>query len=153
MRKRRLIFVIILGAFVLGLAFFEQISLSTYSNISNRNNITYDPAHYSLPSSIGGYKTFAVLTSDNTACMSPGEKRLVLQASQENIQSLLSENDYAAIQHDLQQRGFADFSQSNVEIVGPDTTLDQFLNENEKWNEASKKYGCVTSAPVQSIPN
>lgn len=51
MRKRRLIFVIILGIFVLGLVFFEQISLSTYSNISNRNNITYDPAHYSLPSS------------------------------------------------------------------------------------------------------
>jgi len=69
------------------------------------------------------------------------------------VQGFLSEGDYTAIQHDLQQRGFSDFAQSNMEIVGPGTTLDQFLSENEKWNKASKEYGCVTSAPAPTFPN
>jgi len=79
--------------------------------------------------------------------MIPGEKRLVLQAMQANVQDYLSTSSYAAIQQDLRHRGFADFAKNNVQIVGPGTTLDQFLSENEKWNEDRKKYGCVTSAP------
>ncbi len=111
----------------------------------------YDPARYGLPPTIAGYKTFAVLTTDNTACMMPGEKRLILQATQANVQDFLSASSKAAIQQDLQQRGFADFAQSNVQIVGPGTTLDQFLSENEKWNEDRKMHGCVTSVPAVPI--
>ncbi len=152
MLKRMLILIIVLGIFVLGLAFFGHVSLSVRSKLLNQNRSTppntYDPAHYGLPPTIAGYKTFAVLTADNTACMTPGEKRLVLQATQVNVQDYLSASSYAAIQQDLQQRGFADFAQSNVQIVGPGTTLNQFLTENEKWNEDRKKHGCVTSAPA-----
>lgn len=153
MRKPILILIITLGISMLGLAFFSRDS--SYTDLLNQNHSTlpstYDPAHYGLPPTIVGYKTFAVLTSDNTACMMPGEKRLVLQTTQVNVQSFLSTSDYAAIKKDLQQRGFADFAQDNIQIVGPGTTLDQFLSENEKWNEDSKKYGCVTSAPAAPL--
>lgn len=152
MRKPIIILIIVLGISVLGLAFVSRDK--SYADLLNQSHSTspgtYDPAHYGLPSTIAGYKTFAVLTSDNTACMMPGEKRLVLQTTQANVQSFLSTSDYAAIEKDLQQRGFADFAQNNIQIVGPGTTFDQFLSENEKWNEDSNKYGCVTSGP--SLP-
>ena len=157
MRKRMLVIIIAASILMLVLAFFGRVSTFVQSVLVNRNSFTtpstYDPSYYDLPPTIAGYKTFAVLTSDNTACMMPGEKRLVLQASQATVQGFLSEGDYTAIQHDLQQRGFSDFAQSNMEIVGPGTTLDQFLSENEKWNKASKEYGCVTSAPAPTFPN
>jgi hypothetical protein len=62
-------------------------------------------------------------------------------------------DDSTAIQTELQRRGFGDFAQSNIEIVGPGTMLDEFLSENEKWNKAGKEYGCVTSAPAPTFPN
>jgi hypothetical protein len=157
MRKRRLVIFIATSILMLGLVFFGRVSPFVQSSLLNRNSFTtpstYDPSYYGLPPTIAGYKTFAVLTSDNTACMMPGEKRLVVQASQATVQGFLSEGDYTAIQNDLQQHGFGDFAQGNMEIVGPGTTLDQFLSENEKWNKAGKEYGCVTSAPASTFPN
>jgi hypothetical protein len=153
MRKPIRIIIIVVGISLLGLAFV--IRDNSYANLLNQNQSTspstYDPAHYGLPPTIAGYKTFAVLTSDNTACMMPGEKRLVLQTMQANVQRFLSTSDYTAIEKDLQQRGFADFAQGNIQIVGPSTTLDQFLSENERWNEDSKKYGCMTSGPAVPV--
>lgn len=83
-----LIIVLVLSLFALALvqsAGAVQPELSTTSTPVLGNS--YDPAGYGLPSTMAGYKTFAVLTSENTACRMPGEKRLVLQTMAPNLQA------------------------------------------------------------------
>jgi hypothetical protein len=103
----------------------------------------YEQAKQGLPDTIAGLRVLAVLTPGNTACLPPGEKRLVLQAAQPDIESYLGTSNYAAITADLNQKSIDEYVQWNVEIVGPGTTLDQFLGENERWNGQRQKSGCA----------
>lgn len=153
MSRRILLLVIaLLSVSALGLLFIKPgISVSSSNQAifpSPSSTNSYDPANYNLPSSIAGYKTFAVLTFENTACMAFGEKRLVLQASQPEAENFLKESGFAAIKKELQEHGFTDFAESNIEFVGQATTFSQFIKENEKWNEDREKGGCVTLGPM-----
>ena len=108
----------------------------------------YLPAQYGLPDTIAGYKVLAVLTSDNTACMPPGAKRLILQTTQPTVEEFLETSDAAGIKAELEQKGFPEFAKWGVEIGGPDATFDKVVSENEDWNAFSRKYGCAQSIPA-----
>ena len=144
------------GILGMGLALFGPVGLSVISRFwllhGFASSNSYDPADYGLPATLNGYKTFAVLTSENTACMPPGEKRLVLQAPQDNVQSFLDQNNPASLLFGLQQSGFSDFAQGDLEYVGPGIQFEQFIAENEKWNQAMRESGCVKSGPALAVP-
>ncbi len=112
---------------------------------------TYNPAQYGLPERIGGYKVLAVLTSDNTACMMPGEKRLILQADHSNVDDYLKNSDPEAVKKELEQRGLAEMAKWGFQIVGPGANLETILSEHQKWNEQAQKSGCVRFGPPPII--
>ncbi len=102
----------------------------------------YDPARFGLPGYIRGYKLLAVFTSDNLACMSKGETRLMLQATAPDVEAFLAtsnptRNNLEAIQKDLEQHG----KNVEIEIAGPGVTIETVISENAKWNEGMKEYG------------
>jgi len=107
--------------------------------------IPYNPAHVNVPSYVGGYKVLAVFTSDNLACMNPGEIRLVLQAPESSVEKYLANSHPKDIQKDLEQHGL----NAIIEVVGPGITLDQIISESIKWNQDIKKTGCVTLGPAE----
>ena len=110
--------------------------------------IPYNPAHVDVPSYIGGYKVLAVFTSDNLACMNPGEIRLVLQAPESSMEKYLANSHSKDIQKDLEQHSL----NAIIEVVGPGITLDQVISESIKWNEDIKKTGCITLGPAEVPP-
>lgn len=113
----------------------------------------YDPAQYGLPESLGGYKVLAVLTPDNTACMPAESKRAILQATQGSISDYLKESDAGEIQNELKKLKANDPTMWEVMIVGPNTNLDDFISENQKWNDQVKQFGCVTAFPAATGTN
>ena len=138
--------VIVLAAVVVGYVFTRQAS-----PISTRN--PYDPARFGLPAYVGGYKVLAVFTPDNLACMSTGEIRLALQATEPNVEAFLAtsnptSSNLAAIQKELEQHG----KNVTIEIVGPGVTIDQIISESAKWNEGMKKNGCMQTGGPAPLP-
>jgi hypothetical protein len=141
-------------AAIVGLLLFQQLdwaSASGSAKLSPTAASSYDPARYGLPGTIAGYKVFAVLTSDNTACMMPGEKRLILQATQQSVEDFLKTSNGPDINTELVQKGFPAFARWGVQVVGPGTKLDEFLSENQKWNALMQKHGCVTTGPIPTM--
>jgi hypothetical protein len=108
----------------------------------------YDPAQYGIPITIAGYKVLAVLTPGNTACMLPGHKRLILQAGEQDVENFLKNSHPNDINTALVQYGLTDTASWEVQVVGPGTTLDGFLSENQKWNAQATSDGCVKLGPM-----
>ena len=134
--------VVVLVAVVAGYVFTRQAA-----PISTRN--PYDPARFGIPGYVGGYKVLAVFTPDNLACMSTGEIRLALQATEPNVEEYLANSNptYSnprAIQKDLEQHG----KDVTIEIVGPGVTIEQIISESAKWNQDIKKSGCIQTGPA-----
>lgn len=106
----------------------------------------YAPSKYGLPDTLAGYKVLAVLTADTEACMQPGKKHLILQASQVGVEEFLKTVDSKAIDTALRQAGLT-ADEVEIMIGGPGTTLDVIISEIQKWNQLMKN-GCVTSVPA-----
>jgi hypothetical protein len=155
MRKSTVILGVVLGTFVISLILLGQVGLSARFGSLNQTGATpfnlYDPAYYGLPPTLAGYKVFAVLTPDNTACMLPGEKRLVLQATQPNVEEFLRTNNNAMITKELEEKGLSEYDKWGIQIVGPGVVLEEFLAENTKSTEFRRKFGCVTSVPKSTF--
>jgi hypothetical protein len=152
MYKLLLTSVAIMAAVAFAIVSFAQGTSSSGTRIhpDERASVpaTFDPAQYGLPDTIGGYKVLAVLTSDNTACMMPGERRLILQATQPTVQDYLKDTHYDAIKKDLQERGLAEMAKWGEEIVGPGVNLKQVMSEQQRWNEHVQEYGCMRTQPI-----
>ena len=108
----------------------------------------FEIAQQGLPPAVAGYKVLTVLTPDTTACIPPDVKRLVLQFTQPDVKTFLSTVNYVAVKADLEQKGMAEYARWNMTFVGPGTTLQDLLSENEKWNQERKKSGCAKSQPA-----
>lgn len=103
----------------------------------------YDPARYGVPPVIAGYEVLTVLTPDNTACMDPEERRLVLQAPQGSVEEFLQQSRPDAVIGALEQLGLTQTAHWFVQYVGPGITLQGFIEENEKWNKDAATGGCI----------
>lgn len=140
--------VFILLVIVFSIAILRQSPVSA-SSLRGENAPTartiYDPAPYGIPDVLAGYKVLAVLTSENTACIATGEKRLVLQSSQQQVDVI---NHSDAIDQELNKLGVTDVNTWEIMLVGPGITQEQFLAENEKWNTVFKKSECVKLGPI-----
>lgn len=109
---------------------------------------TYDPAQYGLPATIGGYRVLAVLTPDNTACLEPDERHLVVQASQEDVEGVLAQEQSADVWKDLERLGLTKTARWFVRYAGLGTTLQDLIVENEKWNSLAQSGGCLRNYPT-----
>jgi hypothetical protein len=105
----------------------------------------YAPSNYGIPDTLAGYKVLAVLTADTEACMQPGKKYLILQASQAGVEEFLKAVDPKALDTALRQAGLTK-DEVEIGVAGPGATLDVMLSEIQKWNQLMKN-GCVTSVP------
>jgi len=75
----------------LKLIFLTLITTILFVNVQAQVDISssYSPPDYGLPNTLAGYKVMAVKTSENTACMSTGTKRIILQASDPDVETFL----------------------------------------------------------------
>jgi hypothetical protein len=120
-------------------------SIVTVSALPN----PYAPSNYGLPDTIAGYKVLAVLTADTEACLQPGKKHLILQASQASVEDFLKASDSVALDAALYQAGLT-ADEVEIGVAGPGATLDVISAEIQKWNQ-SRQNGCVTSGPAQNV--
>lgn len=114
---------------------------------------------FGIPPYIADYKTLTVFTSADTMCMHTGYKRLVLQATEQVVDAFLHNSRPKEIVAGLEQAlsltmapydAVKEVANWHVEVVGPETTLEEVLSEHQKWNEDAKISGCITLAPVLS---
>jgi hypothetical protein len=105
----------------------------------------YSPARYGLDDTIAGYKILAVFSSDTQACMPPGNKILVLQARQPDLETFQTAVGPAVtdITADLRRQGIADVENWTMDFVGPTANLERILQQNRQWNEEMARSGCV----------
>lgn len=117
----------------------------------------YSPSRYGLPETIAGHKTLAVFTSEDTMCMKAGFKHLVLQATEQDVDTYLLNSQPKEIRAALEQQlaittspgqAAKDIANWHVEMVGPGVTLDGVVSEHQKWNEDTRATGCQTLRPT-----
>lgn len=142
---------------IIGICFFAsaQLPLRTYALASDAaapDDELFDPAHFGLPTRIDNYNVLAVLTPDNTACMLPGTKRLVLQTAQTNIFAVPKVGQAASIEKALEQYGIGSDG-LQVQMVGPTVSARAFLEENRQWNEKARTTGCGRTRAADTLPN
>lgn len=133
-----------------------KLATATLTNTSNLATATvsdpFDPAKFGLPPTLAGYTVLAVLTPDNTVCMAPGTKILVLRethpfSSQMDLSYLRARR--AAIEADLDKRGLSEYKKVNRAFVNSIITRDQVLSYYiPSRNAQGGTYGCVTSEPA-----
>jgi|FLYN01.1.fsa_nt_gi hypothetical protein len=108
---------------------------------------SYMPPTYGIPETITGYRVLTVRTPENTACMLPGSRRVVLQASAPDVDRFLQDTDIAAVQAELAT--LSTEVRWEISFVGPSVTFEQILSETEKWN-AQFSDGCVRLGPAEA---
>jgi hypothetical protein len=65
----------------------ENQSLTVTSTSDN----PYDPAQYGVPNTLGGYKVLAIMTVRDVPCISPLQKNILLQATENTVQDYLKD--------------------------------------------------------------
>ncbi len=140
---------------VIGLVAFAQFPARAFAPLGDMSALgdqPTDPSRFGLPAKIDNYSVLAVLTSDNTACMLPGTKRVVLQILQPNFFIPAKSGQPASIEKDLEQYGISPEG-LQVQLVGPTVSAQVFLEENRQWNEKAKTSGCGRTHAIDTFPN
>jgi|SRR6266496_4044302 len=95
----------------------------------------YDPEQYGMPDILGGYKVLAVFISQDVACMPSGSKKILLQATEPNVQEYLAHpKPVRDILQILQQFPGEEETNWQIEFVGPGVTLEEIVSNIESWN-------------------
>ncbi len=105
-------------------------------------------SQYGIPPVLAGYEVLMVFTSQTTACIPNGIKRLVLRSTEQTLEDQVNNRNPQDIDEALIQSGILDRQNWDIQIVGPDLSLETILDENDKWNELSEGQDCVTLAPI-----
>ena len=60
-------------------------------SVASLSDNPYDPAQYGVPDSLGGYKVLAIMTLRDIPCISPRQKNILLQATENTAQEYLKD--------------------------------------------------------------
>jgi hypothetical protein len=114
----------------------------------NYDNNTFSPSTHNLPEKLADYNVLAVLTSDNVICFQPGQKRLILQTTQ-NFEEFLKNDNQAFLNNELSKLQ----EKWSISIVGPGVSQEQVWSQNEKWNDQARSENCPKLLPAETNPN
>lgn len=127
------------------------ILVSTVSIVSPQSDkgVSYKPATYGIPDTIAGYTVLAVKTSENTACMLSGTKRIIVQTSDSDVDEFLRNNNPNAVQQELASLKLAT-TNWELEYVGPGVVWseEEFLSQNDEWNSQFRFSECLKFEPL-----
>ncbi len=151
-RAFELTLVVIIGISFLASAKFPPRTPALASSAPAPDDEPFDPARFGLPAKIENYNVLAVLTPDNTACMLPGTKRVVLQTAQTSIFTVPKAGQPASIEKELEQYGIGSDG-LQVQVVGSTVSAQSFLEENRRWNEKARTTGCGRTHSSDTFPN
>ncbi len=142
--------VVIIVISLVAFAQFPARTLSPLGDVPASDDEPFDPARFGLPTRIDSYIVLAVLTPENTACMLPGTKRIVLQIVQTNIFAIPKTGQATSIEKQLEQYGI-DSEGLQVQVVGPTVSAQAFLEENRQWNEKARTGGCMRTHSINTF--
>jgi hypothetical protein len=151
-RTFELSLVVIIIISLVAFAQFPGRTLAPLGDVPAPGDEQFDPARFGLPARIDNYNVLAVLTPDNTACMLPGTKRVVLQTVQTSIFTIPKTGQAGSIEKELEQYGI-DSEGLQVQVVGPTVSARAFLEENHRWNEKARTSGCMRTHSIDTMSN
>jgi hypothetical protein len=140
----------LIGAFALAVFWAEGPAIGPAPSATEYPNGSFDPAAYGVPGTLAGYKVLAVITANNTACVGPNEKRLVLLTDQPDVNGLITNSRAGAVMSEAARLGLSAYTQGGIEWVGgPGATLESIIANTRQWNAAVAVGGCVrTGGPI-----
>ena len=98
----------------------------------------FDPASYGVPDSIAGYKVLAVISANNTACVGPDDKRLVLLTDEPTVMDTVNKSQIDAVNVEAARLGLTDYTKGGIQWAGgPSATTQQFAANLPKWNQTA----------------
>jgi|GEM_PF-3822997 len=101
----------------------------------------YAPRLFGIPDTISGYAVLAVLTEQNYICTRSGERRLLLQSSQQTLENGLVNFSKASIEQKLNTLGLGKYVLS---FMGPGVTREQVMSQLIQARRFSKLHGCIS---------
>ncbi len=117
--------------------------------------LQFEPKTYGIPDVIAGYKVLAIVTAENTACLRPGEKILVLQSTAATVDEFLKSAPAETLTQGMDQAGMKS-AEWEISIAGPQTTLDSLVANTQASNREVMKTGdcgpTTTGGPVRATP-
>ena len=109
----------------------------------------FDPASYGVPDSIAGYKVLAVISANNTACVGPDDKRLVLLTDEPTVMDTVNKSQIDAVNVEAARLGLTDYTKGGIQWAGPGTTTQQVVAGLQEWNKAIAAAGsCLQTGPI-----
>ena len=115
--------------------------------IATVNPASFEPAYYGLPEVIAGYKIIVVETSENIACMPPGNIQLVLQTSQPDMETFLKNAPGSNVENELKHLNIKQPKQWEFEYAGPGITKAMVLSVFKSW-DPSVMTTCIKFGPI-----
>ena len=105
------------------------------------------------PERIAGYEVLDVQDSDNLECYSGSAPMVILGASSQSADILLSEDgpDLDAVNRGLKDEGYSD--KTSVVFSGPGITKQMVENHRLRWNSIREERGCIQFGGPQDIGN
>jgi hypothetical protein len=104
----------------------------------------YAPSQFDIPETLSGYPVLAVLTEHNSACMKPGEKRIILQSPELWTEDIPHVFPKETIEEELQTIGLPTSKRPGLSITGPGVTREQLVNQLEQSYHFYKTRDCPT---------
>ena len=95
------------------------------------------------PERIAGHEVLGVQNSDNLKCYSGPGPMVILAASSQSADILLSEDgpDFDAIKRALNDEGYSD--ETGIVLSGPGITKQMVENQRLRWNRIQEERGCI----------
>ena len=92
---------------------------------------------------IAGYEVLGVQSSDNLKCYFGPAPMVILAATSQSADSLLSEDapDFAAIERGLKDEGYPD--ETGIVLSGPGITKQMVEKQRLRWNAIREERGCI----------
>lgn len=111
----------------------------------------FDPAYYGLPDVIAGYRVLMVQAPENIACMRLGTMRLILQASQPDLNSFLTNTPGSSLESEVAKFNLASVLRWEFQFVGPGITKEDALAVARDWDPKTHII-CLKSGPIVLTP-
>jgi len=112
-----------------------------------------DPATYGLPDKIADYEIVAIKSPADVPCMAADKLRMVLRASDSDLETFLANSRGNELVEQLAQLSGHRFEDWQIQIVGPEITTEAVLKRDTELEDIITAKGCLESTPVYNEPD
>lgn len=102
----------------------------------------YDPAQFGIPDTLAGYRVVGVFTEENSVCMQPGEKDLLLETQISELSDHLDQIGIPAVNQALVAIGINPADGWQFTFSGPGVNQKAVFSQQNELNAQLRENGC-----------